>query len=89
LATRLTRRPEALQWSKTNSCKRFAVWLKRSPDTTMLKLTAPVLRSHVPSAAADWAVVRSVAAGTTHWRTSAFLGLRRRAFRGIVAAVAE
>src|SRR3984957_16048533 len=51
LATRLTRRPEACQWSKTNSCKRFAVWLKRSPDTTMLKLTAPVLRNAATSRA--------------------------------------
>jgi hypothetical protein len=51
LATRLTRRPEACQWSKTNSCKRFAVWLKRSPDTTMLELTAPVLRNAATSRA--------------------------------------
>jgi hypothetical protein len=31
--------------------KRFAVWLKRSPDTTMLKLTAPVLRNAATSRA--------------------------------------
>jgi len=36
---------------KTNSCKQFAAWLKRSPDAMMLKLTAPVLRTTVSEAA--------------------------------------
>jgi hypothetical protein len=30
---------------KTNSCNQFAGWLKCSPDTMMLKLTAPILRN--------------------------------------------
>src|SRR5271163_1560973 len=43
--------PRSMTMVKTNSCKRFAAWLKRSPDTMMLKLTAPVLRNAATSPA--------------------------------------